>query len=131
MKHKKQKKGKKQKELKAPSKRRANIMILMTLTVSVGILWFIFDAHLEHRNQHYAEDVTKQYKKQSIKELKEIVRKDPNNFSAWKLLGLKYRQEKKYVKAKESWNRALEIAHSEDEISWLEEKLDHIDKHHN
>jgi uncharacterized protein HemY len=130
MKHKKHKKGKKQKEFKNISKRRTNISALLCLAISVGLLWMMFDAQLEHRNQHYTEDSPKQYK-QAIKELEEIVKNDPNNYSAWKLLGGKYRQDKNYVKAKESWSSALEIAHSEDEVAWLKEKLDHIDKHHN
>jgi len=129
MKQKKQRKHRKQKELKTPSKRTTNIMVLITFAVALGIFGLMFDAMLEHRNQHYAEDSPKQHKLE-IKELEEIVKKDPNNFSAWKLLGMEYRQDKSYAKAKEAWNRALKIAHSEDEVAWLKEKLDHIEKYH-
>jgi len=129
MKHKIKKKHKKQKEVKKAPRRITNIMVLITFAVALGIFGLMFDAMLEHRNQHYDEDAPKQNKLE-IKELEEIVKKDPNNFSAWKLLGMKYRQDKSYAKAKEAWNRALEIAHSEDEVAWLKEKLDHIEKHH-
>lgn len=132
MKYKKQKrreKLKRQKELKTASRRITNIMALIAFAVALGLFGLMFDAMLEHRNQHYAEDSPKQHKLE-IKELEEIVKKDPNNFSAWKLLGMEYRQDKSYAKAKEAWNRALEIAHSEDEVAWLKEKLDHIEKNH-
>lgn len=129
MKYKIKKKHKKQKEVKKASRRITNIMVLITFAVALGIFGLMFDAMLEHRNQHYAEDSPKQHKLE-IKELEGIVKKDPNNFSAWKLLGMEYRQDKSYAKAKEAWNRALEIAHSEEEVAWLKEKLDHIEKHH-
>ena len=122
-------KQKKQKELKTLSKRTTKIVALLCFTVLFGLLWLTFDAQLEHRDRHDIENSLALYKLE-IKELEEIVKKDPNNYSAWKLLGEKYRQDKNYVKAKESWSRALEIAHSEDEVAWLKEKLDHIDKHH-
>lgn len=126
MKRNNQKKRKKQKNLKTHPKRRTNIMALLFIAVLVALFWLMFDDQLEHRNQHCAEDVAKL----ELNELEEIVRKDPDNFSAWKQLGMEYRQGKNYDKAKEAWNRALEIAHSEDEVAWLKEKLDHIDEHH-
>lgn len=129
MKHKNQKKHKKQKNLKTHSKRRTNIIALLFIAVLVVLFWLMFDAQLEHRDRHYDEDAPKQSKLE-INELEEIVRKDPDNYSAWKLLGMEYRQDKNYDKAKEAWNRALEIAHSEDEVAWLKGKLDHIDEHH-
>jgi len=107
-----------------------NMLALLCFAVLVVLFWLIFDAQLEHRKQHYAEDASMPYKLE-IKELEEVVRKYPNNFSAWKSLGMKYRQVKNYAKAKESWNKALEIAHTENEATWLKEKIDHIDKHHN
>ena len=129
MKHKKQKTVKKHKEPKKHSKRITNTILLICLAISAGLLWKMFNAQLEHRNQHYAEDTPKQYK-QSIKELEEIVRKAPDNYSAWKLLGIEYRREKNQATAQRAWTRALEIAHSEDEPAWLKETLAHIDKHH-
>lgn len=123
-------KQKKQTELKALSQRTKNILALISLTVLVVFLWLFFSAQLEHRNRHYAEDFTK-LQNLEIKDLEEVVIKDPNNFSAWKLLGLKHRQNKNYAKAKESWKRALEVAHTEGEVAWLKEKLAHIDEQHN
>lgn len=129
MKQKRRETLKREKELKTASRRIMYIMVLMAFAVALCIFWLMFDAMLEHRNQHYAEDSPKQHNLE-IKELEAIVTKDPNNFSAWRLLGTKYRQVKNYAKAKEAWSRALEIAHSEDETAWLKEKLDHIDEHH-
>lgn len=108
---KKKQKYKKQKKLKTPHKCTTSIMVLLCLMASSGLLWIVLNAQIEHRNQHYAEDVPNQ-QKLKLEDLEEAVRKDPNNFNAWKLLGLKYRQNKDYAKAKESWNRALEKAHS-------------------
>ena len=77
-------KQKKQTELKALSQRTKNILALISLTVLVVFLWLFFSAQLEHRNRHYAEDFTK-LQNLEIKDLEEVVIKDPNNFSAWKL----------------------------------------------
>lgn len=119
----------KQKELRTFSKRSATIVALLCITILLVLVWFVFNAQLEHRNRHYAEESPNLHNLE-IKELEEVVRIDPQNFSAWKLLGLKYRHGKNYVKAKESWKRALEVAHTDAEVTWLKEKLGHIDGQH-
>ena len=103
----------------------------MTLILAsfVGMVWFMFDAQLKHLDLHHSEGFLTQHKL-GIKELEETVRKNPKNFSAWKLLGEKYREDKDFNKAKESWVRALDVAHTEGEATWLKERLEHIARHH-
>ena len=123
-------KHKKRKELRTLSKRTAKIVALLCVAVLVILLWFVFNAQLEHRNRHYAEDSPK-LQNLEIRELEDVVKKNPHNFSAWKLLGLKHLQSNDHAKAKESWKRALEVAHTEGEAAWLKKKLGHIDEEHN
>ena len=79
MKYKKKKKNNKQKEVKSDSKRMTNLMVLMSFAVALGIFGLMLDAALDHRDLHYAEDAPKQYKME-IRELEEIVSRDPNSF---------------------------------------------------
>ena len=122
-------KHKKQEALKTPPKRTTKLIVLLCLSVLVVFFWLFLNAHLEHRNRHYVEDSQK-LRELEIVELEEVVRKDPHNYSAWLLLGSKHRQDKNNAKAKESWDKALKVAHTKDEAAWLKNKLSHINENH-
>lgn len=112
------------------STNRVTMFMALFIAACVGILWFMSDAQLEHLDLHYAEGSSSLYKLE-INELEEVVRKNPKNFSAWELLGKKYREDKDFVKAKDAWTKALEVAHTTSEATRLKGRLDHIGEHHN
>lgn len=101
----------------------------MVLCTPIIVLWLMFNAQSEHLAKYHSKAPPKDSRIE-ISELKKILEQDPDNYNAWKILGEKYQMNMNYTKAKEAWDKALEMAPTGQEVAWLKEKLTHIKSRH-
>lgn len=109
MKQKKQKKDKKQEEFKTLSMSVTAIMFIVVILTTGVLIWEMFSAQLGCAESCKSKTNVTNYNLE-IKLLKEIVKNEPKNHNAWKLLGNKYCATFDNVRAKQAWAKALETA---------------------
>lgn len=84
------------------------MLIVMTLVVG-AFIWEMF-SDLHECNERCRVKKTVENYKLEIQLLEDIVKKEPKNHNAWKLLGNKYCATFDTVRAKQAWAKALETA---------------------
>ena len=82
------------------------LMLAAVVLVTGGLIWNMFTNQWEHSERH-KEKTSVAGHGLEIQLLEELVKKEPDNYFAWRELGKNYRHSFDFVKARGAWNKAI------------------------
>jgi tetratricopeptide (TPR) repeat protein len=106
------------------------IRLAAVIIVSGGLIWNMLAGQWEHAENLKVKTSVAGHRLE-IQLLEELVKKEPDNYFAWRELGKNYRHSFDFVKARGAWNKALEITPSGDNADKIKRMINNMGKEHN
>ena len=104
-------------------------MLVAVVLVTGGLIWNMFTNQWEHSERH-KEKTSVAGHGLEIQLLEELVKKDPDNYHAWRELGKLHRNSFDFVKARKSWGKSLELAPAGESTDKIKRMIDHMENGH-
>ena len=109
---------------------KTEILILTTvILVTGGLICNMFTNQWEHAERHKGKTSVVD-NGLAIQLLEELVKKEPDNYQAWRELGKLYRNSFDFVKARKSWGKSLELAPAGENADKIKKMIDHMENGH-
>jgi len=103
-----------------------NIMLVAVVLVAGTLVWGMFTDQREHAGRHEMKTSVADFRLE-IQLLEELVKKDPDNYQAWRELGKRYSSSIDFIKAREAWDKSLEISPTGENTEKIKRMIDHME----
>jgi len=105
------------------------IRLAAVIMVAGGLIWNMLSDQWRHAENHKAKTSAAGHRLE-IQLLEGLVKKEPNNHQAWRELGKSYRNSFDFVKAREAWDKSLEIVPTGDNADKIKRMINHMENGH-
>lgn len=105
------------------------VVLIAAILVVGGLFLKMYVVQWEHLGSHKKKTSVVDNRLE-IQLLEELVRKEPNNYRAWRELGKSYRNSFGFEKAREAWDKSLEIAPTGENVDKIKKMIGRMENGH-